>query len=265
MLSFILRLSILASWTTFPGPHSACAEGDPAHLELVGKLGSGDRKEREVAQATLAAIGPDAGLALQAGLDSSNSQIRAGCARLLGKLKVREARQRLTRLALEEEFLVSWQALDALAEMAEAQDVEIFAQFFSHPASAADAPETRGGSSTAEVQKLALRRSAAVGLYHAGGQKALELLREGLRDAEPLLRGTCAFGLGYLKDSPSAPLLIDALGDDDAGVREKADLALQWISGRQVGFDPSGLPLKREAAIERWRSWWRETSSSEGR
>ncbi|MBI2193538.1 MAG: HEAT repeat domain-containing protein [Planctomycetes bacterium] len=229
-------------------PEVVCGETDPAHAGLVQKFDSEDVQERQEAQSVLLAIGPAAQSALLEGLDSSSPRIRSHCARALGKLKIREARLRLIERLKDADFGVRWDALDALAGMPEPQDVELFAAFFAPPKTSAAPPEY--------AQQIALRRSAAVGLYRTGGDRALELLRAGIQDPEPLLRRTCAFGLGLLRDRDSVPILLQALQDDDAGVRERADLALQWISGRRMGFDAHALPLTREVAIQKWRGWW---------
>jgi len=230
------------------GPGTTSAEPAPEHLTLVKRLGSKDRKEREKAQSVLLAIGSSTGPALLDGLDSENPATRGACARLLGKLQIPEARPRLVKALEDRELHVRWMALDALAAMATPKEVDLFAQFFtSQPAST----DTREG-----VGLLALRLSAVAGLYRAGGKRARQLLRSGLKDPEPLVRRTCAFGLGYLKDLSATPALLEALRDEDPGVREKADLALQWISVEKMGFEPKGLPLAREAAIEKWKKWW---------
>jgi HEAT repeat protein len=226
-----------------------CAEPQPEHLSLVRKLGSADRAEREKAQSVLLAIGSTTAPALLSGLDSDNPDIRGACARLLGKLDLQDAKPRLKRALEDKTLYVRWMALDALAAMAKPEDADVFSKFLSLRPETAETRET--------VEQMALRRTAVVGLYRAGGETAKRSLRAGLMDPETLVRRTCAFGLGYLKDKESVPDLIAALGDGDTGVREKADLALQWISGQKVGFEPEGLPLARDAAIEKWRLWWR--------
>jgi len=231
----------------FP-PADLPAEPLPAHLKLVEKLGSQDRREREQAKSTLMAIGSPVAPALFGGLSSGNGYVRGNCARLLGKMRVAEARPRLVALLKDSEFYVRWMALDALADMARPEDVTIFEAALTQPAKPVDTHEG--------VMILAMRRTAAVGLYRAGGGKARQLLLHGLKDEEPVIRRTCAFGLGYLKDASSAPSLLKALEDEDPGVREKADLALQWISGTKVEFDAHGLRLAREAGIGRWQKWW---------
>jgi len=251
----LLSRAVLAATLAFAlaaGPGIANSEPSPApeHLALVKQLGSKDRKEREKAQSVILAIGSSAAPVLLDGLGSDDPTTRGACARLLGKLKVREAKPRLVKALEDRELHVRWMALDALAAMATPRDVSLFARFLAAKPTATD---TREG-----IELLALRRSAAVGLYRADGRKARQLLRSGLKDPEPLIRRTCAFGLGYLKDLRATPDLLEALRDEDAGVREKADLALQWVSGKNVDFEPEGLPLAREAAIERWKQWWGE-------
>ena len=229
-------------------PAVRSAEPLPAHLKLVEKLGSQDRRERERAKSTLVAIGSPVAPALFGGLRSKNGYVRGNCARLLGKMKIEASRPRLVALLMDSEFYVRWMALDALADMARPEDATIFGNALGQPTKPVDTHEG--------VMILAMRRTAAVGLYRAGGGKSRQLLLQGLRDEEPVIRRTCAFGLGYLRDANSAPALLKALEDEDAGVREKADLALQWISGTKVEFDPHGLRLAREAGIEKWQKWW---------
>jgi HEAT repeat protein len=162
------------------------------------------------------------------------------------------ARPRLIDLLKDPDFHVRWMALDALANLRHPDDVPTFERYFLGTEDAMGTPR----ESNQDVQVLALRRTAATGLYRTGGPKAVEILQRGLSDPEPILRRTCAFGLGMLKERQAVPAILKALDDEDAGVREKADLALQQISGRRVGFDPHGLPLKREIGKTKWQAWW---------
>ena len=60
------------------------------------------------------------------------------------------------------------------------------------------------------------------------------------------VRSAAADMLGRLNARASVPVLIDALGDEEALVRTAALKSLRAISKRRFGPDQS-----------RWREWWR--------
>lgn len=66
-------------------------------------------------------------------------------------------------------------------------------------------------------------------------------------DEHPWVKLRAAQALGRLEDRRAVPDLITALGDDDSSVRYSARMALENISGLELG---------REASS--WDHWWRE-------
>jgi hypothetical protein len=52
--------------------------------------------------------------------------------------------------------------------------------------------------------------------------------------------------------------LIEALGDDDYGMRKLAFDSLRSRTGMDLGYHPSGGEVARTEALEGWRRWWQE-------
>ncbi|GMV82988.1 MAG: hypothetical protein AMXMBFR7_41720 [Planctomycetota bacterium] len=69
----------------------------------------------------------------------------------------------------------------------------------------------------------------------------------------PALRLTMTYG-----GKESVGDLIEVLGDEEFGMRESAFKKLKLVTGRDMGFDPSGGDLARVKSIESWRQWWQD-------
>jgi hypothetical protein len=59
------------------------------------------------------------------------------------------------------------------------------------------------------------------------------------------------------------PLLVENLADHDAAVRMFSAIALRKLTGKDLGYDPSDPPFRREEAILAWREWLAERAREE--
>jgi len=60
-------------------------------------------------------------------------------------------------------------------------------------------------------------------------------------------------------DHDLVPYLIRRLADQRPDIRISASIALNRVTGEDLGFDPSGDEDNRRRAVMRWESWWTET------
>ncbi|MDP6424001.1 MAG: HEAT repeat domain-containing protein, partial [Planctomycetota bacterium] len=75
-------------------------------------------------------------------------------------------------------------------------------------------------------------------------------------DEDPFVRRLSAEGLGQLADKHSCSVLISALEDKEAIVREAAFKALVKLSAKRIPFDPEASETQRRTMVKRWRAWW---------
>lgn len=102
----------------------------------------------------------------------------------------------------------------------------------------------------------------------------MDLLKKLADHPNGQVRAICMFGLGRSGDMRVAPILIDALNDNDVGVLSEARTALCYISRKPRGFGleadlasaVEGLPQDeidaivnkwRKQSITRWRNWYK--------
>lgn len=78
---------------------------------------------------------------------------------------------------------------------------------------------------------LKLRRYLALALGSSRDPRAIEALRDGLADDDPMTRLFCVWGLAELEDRAALPDLRALVGDDDPGVRKMAIFALGGMGG----------------------------------
>ena len=86
-----------------------------------------------------------------------------------------------------------------------------------------------------------------------------------LEDDDDQVRRSAAIALGNLASeedmlgdalSNRIEPLMNALSDEDVGVRQQTVIALRRITHQFFGFRASGTETERAQAIDRWASWW---------
>jgi len=98
------------------------------------------------------------------------------------------------------------------------------------------------------VQSLGETRDPAVAEY----------ILPRLKDVDIFVRMVTARVLGDLGSPKSIGALIDALGDNDAAVREAAYLALCSVSKKNLPFDPHQDAAERAKKVKAWQEWWKK-------
>lgn len=91
-----------------------------------------------------------------------------------------------------------------------------------------------------------------------GGPEAAKVVRNLLKDENPLVRAAAADALGKVKNPSSVDGLVGALRDSDPDVRDAAIRALSAITGREdpILFESAPSPEMVEKSIEGWVEWW---------
>ena len=100
-----------------------------------------------------------------------------------------------------------------------------------------------------------IRKHAMSALMYAQDKASLEIFIAALRDPNPQIRSQAAWALGVNGDSAVVEPLIAALKDDDAGVRAKAAWAL-GLKGDQRAIEPLGAALKDSDPQVRSKAAW---------
>jgi hypothetical protein len=80
------------------------------------------------------------------------------------------------------------------------------------------------------------------------------------REAIPVVAALEELGAGM----KAVPFLLGALSSGSDAVRAECHEHLKKISGKDFGFDPLATREEREAAVDRWRKWWRSASGDAG-
>lgn len=80
----------------------------------------------------------------------------------------------------------------------------------------------------------------------------------GLKAAEPRLYRAALDAVRTHREAATVPLLIAVLASEDQDVRSEAFKLLQAVTGEQHGFDPAADREPRDAAVVRWRAWWKD-------
>jgi len=115
-----------------------------------------------------------------------------------------------------------------------------------------------------EAPEPEARYDALHALAALEGRAALTTLKKLLQeDKSPIVReGAVRCTTVIQPPTPqSAQLMIDALRDTDAQVRQCAVELLRKGFGQHFGFDPKGEPLEREQARQQWRNWYEANKS----
>ncbi len=78
------------------------------------------------------------------------------------------------------------------------------------------------------AKRRGMLRNAAIVLGNRPSDEAIEILRAGLQDIEPLVRGACAWALGQQRNACASGLLLDRFAlEADESVRQEIHAALQ--------------------------------------
>lgn len=83
-----------------------------------------------------------------------------------------------------------------------------------------------------------------------------------LKDKDANVRRSAVRALGNATDISLAPLLIEALDDENSNVRYFAADSLHELTQQSFGFDPEATKEIRKKVIKDWWNWWRESSRS---
>ncbi|MBI2899550.1 MAG: HEAT repeat domain-containing protein [Planctomycetes bacterium] len=220
--------------------------------------------------------------ALVAGMQSGNRNVRIGCARAAAavtpaegahKHKLAEVLMDLVQYEPEKQWTAPTvspeeekQIRDAIAAAIAAKDEE---------AEAAIAALVAMGDKIEEsVQRTAGQASAKARIRL---ETALSRLRARRWANDPLVRQAAAQSLGRIGLVKAVPALIEALEDNDAGVRREANEALVALTRVDVGYesDPRVADPERKMdeatkraeqlkirgeGIKRWKEWWAKSS-----
>jgi len=95
--------------------------------------------------------------------------------------------------------------------------------------------------------------------------RAIPVARGVLRDpdaSDPLVRAAL-LALHRLRAAEAAPELIATLEHDEEELRRLAYDALRYVTNETIAFEAGGYRSEREAAVERWRRWWREEGDAQ--
>ena len=79
-----------------------------------------------------------------------------------------------------------------------------------------------------------------------------------LKDVDIFVRMVAARVLGDLGSQKAIGALIEALGDQDAAVREAAYVALCAVSKKNLPFEPHQDPNERAKKVKAWQEWWKK-------
>lgn len=103
-----------------------------------------------------------------------------------------------------------------------------------------------------------VRAGCASALYMGQDDRAREhLARAAMKDANPGVRFTAAYGLCLYRDSRGLPILFEALRSDNSQWRWDANDRLKGVTGLDFAFDTNATPELREAAVARWEAWYK--------
>jgi hypothetical protein len=104
------------------------------------------------------------------------------------------------------------------------------------------------------------RRNAVDRLRDEGDVKAIPALRDSLKEKE--LAYYSAEALAVLGDRAAVPYLVDLYLTHEMETFRRDGICLLFkLTGQSLDYDPSASPDNRQAAIQRWKSWWQENGS----
>jgi HEAT repeat protein len=234
---------------------------DPRAVEpLIEALKDKDSGVRWVAATALGRLrDPRAVEPLVEALKDENRRVRAEAAEVLGELKDLRAVEPLIEALKDKEGYVRAKAAEVLGKIKDPRAVEPLIEALkdkdsdvrqSAAIALGDLKDLRAVDPLIEALKdedWRVRQGAASALGKLKDLRAVERLIEALKDKDPVVRWVAATALGELKDPRAVEPLIEALKDKHGHVKERAEEALQKITGKDFGKDP-----------EKWQKWWKE-------
>ncbi|MCI0457574.1 MAG: HEAT repeat domain-containing protein [Gemmataceae bacterium] len=104
------------------------------------------------------------------------------------------------------------------------------------------------------------RAAAACIVARVGDSKQRALVRNLLKDPDPLVRLRAAQGLLCIKDPTALPVLIALLGEPSVGLSWQAEELLHWVAGERAPMVTLGAAAAdaREKCRTAWEAWWRD-------
>lgn len=219
---------------------------------------------------------------LMTGLGSQDRNVRIGCARAAAAVSTREGKDKLDLAAKLMEMVKyeperDWTPAALTPEERPAAEA-LVAKVSSDKDEDADAAIRELIRLGDKVEALA-RRAAAQGRGDKVRRRFESLLgdlqsRRWANDA--LVRQAAAQALGQIGLVTSIPALIEALDDNDGGVRREANAALIAMTRISKDYDPNPHVVDpehkmnaaakaaaqralRAKAVEEWKKWWEET------
>jgi HEAT repeat protein len=234
----------------------AALEPEKAVARLTELLKHKDARVRRAALAELLAKkAPGLDALLPPLLQDEDAGMRTDAASALAKLKGAEAAGTFLGLLGDKDPTVRAAAVAALKDLKAAQAVPRLVDLLQDPSEAvrAEAISALGvlDADRVSVQPLIAVLSGAPNRLRERAAMALGLL------GRPRGKGDAKAAVARR----AVPALIPLLGDDDAGVRQKAHLALKLMLGGSVTFNPAGSVEERQKAIEQWQDVWSKAGS----
>lgn len=96
-------------------------------------------------------------------------------------------------------------------------------------------------------------------LRSASAARPLAALADDRSEKNLLVRRAALAALGGSGDARSQRAVVEALGSEEAYLREAAAAALERAAGESFGFDPAAPPGANEGPIAKARAWWSKT------
>lgn len=221
---------------------------------LLAAVDDENQKVRIEALYAFGAIAPPAadayGAVLIKALDHYDPAIRAGAARVIGRLKIKSAGEALIKAVNDSQQPVRLAAMRALGDTGEATAIRALTEQLEH--------YRKGEGAWSALDALArIAHPSSVATFTAR-----------LQDKDPFIRRAAAEGLGRTQDASARPLLESAVSTDPSDmVRAAMSYALQRLGGNFIArlansldsdkltpqvagyFLELGAPVARELAV----------------
>jgi hypothetical protein len=95
-----------------------------------------------------------------------------------------------------------------------------------------------------------------------GCQPPAGSIAAGLQNKDPSVRIDAIVEAARTRDQRALPLLVERLSDSEEDVRFFAGIALERVTGQNMGWKFYDPPAQREQAVERWRAWLAQRARS---